>query len=106
MTIDTYNVQRLASQNGLEKQLEKGSKSQEELKEACEQFEAYFLEQMFKEMRKSVPESGLIKESHGEKIFKDMLYQEYAKESAKTQSLGLAQMLFKQLSNNNDNENI
>ncbi|MFP4697166.1 MAG: rod-binding protein [Eubacteriales bacterium] len=98
MKLDTY-YENTMNQNQLEHKLKNTPKDNKELKDACEQFESYFINQMLKEMRKTVPESGLIKESQGEKIFKDMLYEEYAKEAAKGQGLGLASKLYKQLSN-------
>lgn len=70
----------------------------EVLKEACQEFEAYYLQQVFKEMRKTVPESGLFEKSAGREIYEDMLYEEYAKEMSKGTAIGLADMLYKQLS--------
>lgn len=67
------------------------------LKEACQEFEAYYLQQLFKEMRKTVPESGLLEKSAGREIYEDMLYEEYAKEMSKGNATGLADMLYKQL---------
>ena len=43
------------------------------LKDACRGFESMFMQMMWKEMRGTVPENALFGESHGEKIFKDML---------------------------------
>ncbi|MFV0441121.1 MAG: rod-binding protein [Lachnospirales bacterium] len=73
----------------------------EELKEACKEFESYFLQTVMKEMRKTIPEdeNSLIKKSQGEKIFTDMLDEEYAKMSAEQNTVGLADMLYKQMSN-------
>ncbi|TCT14007.1 flagellar protein FlgJ [Natranaerovirga pectinivora] len=99
MNINTYNI-NLNSTNNIDEKL-KRKEDNNELKEMCREFESYFIEQMFKEMRKTVPKSGLIQESHGEQIFTDMLYQEYAKEASKGQGMGLAQMLYKQLSSTN-----
>ncbi|TCK93369.1 flagellar protein FlgJ [Natranaerovirga hydrolytica] len=100
MNIGTYNMDYLIQNNSnLEQKLEREA-NKDELKQVCQEFEAYFLEQMFKSMRNTVPDGGLIEKSHGEEIFEDMLYQEYAKEASKTESLGLAQMLYQQLSRN------
>lgn len=70
----------------------------EELMDACKQFEAYFLEQVFKEMMKSIPES----EDSGSnstlvEYFQDNMIQELATQSTETNSLGLAQMLYEQM---------
>lgn len=77
----------------------------EELLEACKQFEAYFLEQVFKEMQKTVdcfkeegsdsgPNNNLVD------FFKDNTMQELAATSTEMQGLGLAQTLFEQMKRN------
>lgn len=70
------------------------------LREACQQFEGYFLQQIFEEMRKTVPESGLLEKSQGRDIFEDMLYEDYAKNISKGKGIGLSDMLYRQLSKN------
>ncbi|QUI21442.1 rod-binding protein [Vallitalea pronyensis] len=81
--------------------LKKAEEEQDDkaLREACREFEEYFVNQMFSEMRKTVHGGSLIPKSQGEKIFEDMLYEEYSKEIAKEQGIGIAQMMFEQLSN-------
>ncbi len=72
----------------------------EALKEATKEFESYFLQTIMKEMRKTIPENDqFIKKSQGEKIFTDMLDEQYAKMSAEQNTVGLADMLYKQMSN-------
>lgn len=70
----------------------------EKLKNACQEFEGYFLQQLFKEMRKTIPDSGLLEKSTGRDIYEDWLYEEYAKNISKGRGFGLAEMLYKQLS--------
>ena len=80
--------------------------SDDELMAACKSFEAYFLEQMFKEMQKSVdalksetsdrPTSTLVD------FFKDQTLQEVCSTSVDTQSNGFAQMLYENLKRNYD----
>ena len=75
--------------------------SDDELWEACKSFEAYFLEQMFKEMQKSVdawkPESSDNSTSTLVDFFKDQTLQEVCNTSAETQSNGFAQMLYENM---------
>ena len=75
--------------------------SKDELWEACKSFEAYFLEQMFKEMQKSVdalkPESSDNSTSTLVDFFKDQTLQEICSTSAETQSNGFAQMLYENM---------
>lgn len=76
----------------------------EELMDACKQFEAYFLEQMFKEMMKTIPESDTTSSyaSNLMDYYKDNMIQEIASTSTEQNSLGLAQMLFEQMKRNYD----
>lgn len=69
----------------------------EALKEACEEFEAYYLNKVFSEMRKSIPKSGLMEDSQGRDMYEDMLYEAYTKEIASGKGAGLKEMLYKQL---------
>ncbi len=82
--------------------LEKAKNSDTEdevLQEACKEFESYFLQTVMKEMRKTIPENDqFIKKGQGEKIFTDLLDQQYAEMSAEQNTVGLANMLYKQMS--------
>ena len=49
---------------------------EKELKEACEGFEAIFLNTMIKSMRKSLPGNALFMDSHGMDMYKSM-YDQY-----------------------------
>lgn len=76
--------------------------STDELMDACKQFEAYFLEQMFKEMMKTIPESEGTSSSTTNMLdyYKDQMIQEIASDSTEQNSLGLAQMLYEQMKRN------
>lgn len=71
---------------------------QDRLKEACSDFQAIFVKQMLDSMRKTVNKTGLLDGGQAEKIFEDMLYDEYAQKISKTADLGLDDMLYQQLS--------
>lgn len=74
--------------------------TEEELYEACKEFEVYFVEQMFKAMRATVPESEDSTSTSALDMFEDNLYQEYAKQASDSGQLGLAQQLFEQMKRN------
>jgi flagellar protein FlgJ len=78
----------------------KGKGDEAKLREAANEFEAIFIQQMLKTMRKTSLESEFIKKSEGEKIFRSMLDEQYAIISAKSGSLGLGEMIFQQLRSN------
>lgn len=80
----------------------------EQLKEACVEFESYFLKMMLSSMRDTInTEDSFIPQSNGEKIFQDMLDDEYAKKAAEGgNGIGLAKALYKQLSARSNKANI
>lgn len=81
--------------------------SEDELLSACKDFEAYFLEQVFKEMQKTVDvfkdEDSTSNYSEGMTgFFKDQALQELSSLSTDKQGLGLAQTLYEQMKRNYD----
>ncbi|MBR6771154.1 MAG: rod-binding protein [Lachnospiraceae bacterium] len=80
-----------------------GQSSDEELLSACKEFESYFLEQIFKEMQKTVDvfkEEGSDPNENLVEFFRGNAIQDLAATSTETQGLGLAQMLFEQMKRN------
>ncbi len=102
--INNLNQNTARSQN-LQRKIENSSVEDRELMDACETFESYFLQMMYKSMRNTVNSSGsVIPQSNAEKIFQDMLDEENSKKAAESgNGIGLAQMLYKQLSRQNRN---
>ena len=78
--------------------------SDEELLDVCKQFEAYFMEQVFKQMEKTIikDESSSSTTSTLVDYFKDSALQELTNTAADTQGLGIAQMLYEQMKRNYD----
>ena len=73
------------------------TKDNQKLKQACQDFEAVFMGFMLKGMRKTVSKSE-IDSSKEEEMFTDMMDDEICKSASKTSSIGIADMLYKQLS--------
>lgn len=104
----TYNDIYASASNQTASKLEnqlKGDYSKatdEELMDACKQFESYFLEQVFKGMMKTVPKSEDSSSSTNTMTdyFEDQMIQNIASESTEQSSLGLAQMLYEQMRRN------
>ncbi len=67
------------------------------LREVCQKFEAIFIQSMFKGMRATVSDGGLLDKGLDTEIFEEMMDQEVARELAGTQSVGIAASLFEQL---------
>lgn len=77
--------------------------SSDELMEVCKEFEQYFVEQIFKEMRKTIPESESSSSytSTMKEYYEDSLYQEYAKAiTEQGDGVGLAKTLYEQMKRN------
>lgn len=102
----TYNDLYASKASGtkLEGQLKSdySKATDDELMDACKQFEAYFLEQMFKEMVNTIPTNESTSSSTNTMVdyFKDEMIQKVASESTEQNSLGLAQMLYEQMKRN------
>ncbi len=74
------------------------SASEDELMDVCKQFESYLLEQVYKNMEKSIHWDD--KEQQDNQLvdyFKDLTIQEISKQATDQKSLGLAQMLYEQM---------
>lgn len=96
-TVATTNTS--SSTNKLESKLNNlEASSDKELMDVCKNFEAYFVEQVFKEMKKTVPTN----EEENEYIssFGDMLNEEYAKGVTDSGNMGIAQMLYESMKRN------
>ncbi len=108
MNITGYNGYQTqvsnASANALENTLSKvgDDTTEEELMDACREFEAYFIEQIYKGMEKTVMKAE-DEESSGSYLeyFQDMQTQEYAKlASQQGNGIGLASQLYEQMKRN------
>ena len=97
LSIDTNQILSNNKTESLQNSI-KNNKENQKLKDTCKEFEALFIKQMLSSMKKTVTKSGLIKENMGEKIFDDMLYDDYAKSMADSSDFGIADMMYKQLS--------
>ncbi len=70
----------------------------EQLKAAAQQFEAIFIQQMFKEMRRTIPDDGLIPRGNADDIYTQLQDLEAAKITAQQGGIGLAELMMRQLS--------
>lgn len=77
--------------------------SDTELMDACKQFEAYFIEQMYKGMMKTIPKSEETSNYTSSMMdyYKDQMIQSLAEETSNQNGgFGLAQMLYEQMKRN------
>ena len=76
--------------------------TEDELMNACKQFEAYFIEQLYKGMMKTIPQSDNMSNytSTLTDFYKDQMIQSVAEQTSEQSGLGLAKMLYEQMKRN------
>jgi flagellar protein FlgJ len=67
---------------------------QAELKKLCQDFEAVFIQTMFKQMRAAIPEDGYLDTGMGGELFQEMMDTEVAREMARKGGFGLGRLLY------------
>jgi len=73
------------------------------IRDAAEMFESYFLQIMFREMRRTTfNEQGFLPKSHAEKIFTEMMDEEVSKSAAAAGGIGIADMIYRQMTRHLD----
>ena len=77
--------------------------TEEELMDVCKDFEAYFVEQMFKAMQRMVPESEEDVSASTRQLkdyYKEQMTQSFAEQATEGEGLGIAQVLYEQMKRN------
>ncbi len=67
------------------------------LKKACADMEGMFMNMLLKSMRKTVTKADLFGSAREEEMFQDMMDSEVCSTAARTQSVGIADMLYREL---------
>lgn len=70
------------------------------MREVAGDFESLFINELFKSMRKTVPENEWLDGGMKQDIFEDMLYNEYAKDFSRMGGIGLGRMVYDYLKQN------
>lgn len=83
---------------GKELQSAMDKKDDTAMKKVCKDFEGVLLNMMYKEMKATVSKSDLIPADPGQDIFDSMMDDKLVDESSKAGGIGLADVLYKQLS--------
>ncbi len=74
-----------------------GTDRKQQMAAVAQQYEQIFADMMMKSMRGTVPENELMPMSTGEKIYTDMLDSEYSNLLVKNNSLGIADIIVRQM---------
>lgn len=70
---------------------------EKKVREACQGFETMFLSMMYRQMRATVPDNTLFGNSNSQKIWQSMLDDSMMEQVSKSGGVGLADMIYKQL---------
>ncbi|MCL1915854.1 MAG: rod-binding protein [Desulfovibrionaceae bacterium] len=90
------DVRRKLEMERLRSNLKAPQDQKAKLREACEGFEAIFIQKIWEQMRKNVPQDGYL-HSREEAMYQGMYDQEFARKMASSGGIGLADMLYDQL---------
>ncbi len=90
-------VQRKIQMDALRARLGDGRDEKAKLRESCEGFESIFLQKMWEQMRKNVSKEGYL-HSKDEEAYQSMFDVELCKKMTSAGGIGLADMLYEQLS--------
>ena len=69
----------------------------ESLRQSTREFEALYINEMFKAMRKTIPEGGLIEKDMSQDIYQEMMDMERARIASEGKGIGLGEAMFEQL---------
>lgn len=72
--------------------------SDEELLDACKQFEQYFVEKVIKQMKDTIPKDELTGDNEYMSAFEDQFVEELAGKITDSGQLGLAQQMYESMS--------
>ncbi len=89
------NIEKLASESSNMKKMSK--ENEQELKKVCKDFESFFINYMFKEMRNTVHKSEFIPETNAQKIIDSMYYEKLSDSMSDGSGIGIADMLYSNL---------
>ncbi|MDR7856932.1 rod-binding protein [Tissierella sp.] len=83
----------------VQKKMENLNKNPDDKKlmDACKEFESIFTYMMLKEMKKTVPDNGIIEKSQGSIMFEEMYLEELSKDMSNGDNgIGMAKILYDQ----------
>jgi len=87
----------VAAGTGMNPRASRSVSQDSKINTACTEMESLFIQNMFKEMRASIPKGGLMSGGKAEEMFTDMLDAEMAKTFSASGGIGLSSMVRGQL---------
>jgi flagellar protein FlgJ len=89
-TVFSHSLAKLPAQDRKDKDLEA-------LRESSREFETLLVMEMYKAMRKAVPEGGLFPKSMATDMYQEMFDMEMAKNTAGGQGIGIGEAMYRQM---------
>ena len=91
------DINKISLNKSIELKSSEPKVTEEKLREVADLYEKYFIKEMIKQMKSTLPEGGVIKKNNAEKIFQEQLDDQYSTEWNKRGSFGLSDMIHEQL---------
>ncbi|OHD53629.1 MAG: hypothetical protein A2Y33_06825 [Spirochaetes bacterium GWF1_51_8] len=88
------------------KETKYASMEDKQLHEVSDEFSALFIQEMYKSMRSTVPKDEWLDGGLKQEIFEDMLYTEYARQTAYDGSLGIGKFIYDYLKRTQNSDNL
>lgn len=95
--MDITEQSRLAASLALSVKKPATPPHKDRLQKTAQEFEAIFVQQMFKEMRRTIPTGGLLPRGNAEEIFTSLQDQEAARQLTTHGGIGLARIVAEQM---------
>ena len=88
---------RIVTSHATQPAIDRKTKDLASLKKSSQEFETLFVMEMFKAMRKAVPDGGLFEKNQSTEIFTEMLDMETAKATSQGKGIGIAEAMYNQM---------
>lgn len=88
---------RILTSNATQHTSSRKERDLQSLRQSSREFETIFVMEMFKAMRKAVPDGGLFEKNASTEMFQEMLDMETAKATTAGKGLGLAEAMYQQM---------
>ena len=93
ITLKTTTGYDIYAEGGMNPGMGRTASQDAKIKAACTEMESLFIQNMFKEMRASIPKGGLTSGGKAEEMFTDMLDAEMAKTLSASGGIGLSSLV-------------
>lgn len=90
----------IRSQQTVVQDMQAGRKGRDlaKLRQACNEFEAIYINEMLKTARQTIPEDGLFEKNSATNIYEEMQDMEQARSMSQHSSIGIADAMYKKMS--------